>query len=426
MRGGWIGLGLVAVLLMAAGAVGAQTRHWSDGDIQLVMANPDLQPEDDGAVHVGGDIMGQVIVRGNDSDRVAETGFSFGTGPNSPEHTPLYTGLQDFRTDDDTADGWLLPITASDTPPGDYKFAIHAYETAGDSSSEIARLWGPAVLEDNDVTKPWPWILPGETERTSNAYGVNGVTIEFAENATASMWVDGRQVELSTWTPPERDNDNVPRQTVEEEKEVLGSGYQWTGSVSTGTTLRVEATDEAGNTVTKAVLVGVGVDAPVVEILTEETSRELVTQRSGAVHYGVTTTVQNWGVQATTVNLSVDAPDPWQANVTPSRIPLEPGDSAEIHVDAEAPSDPGGGQPAFGVDATYDAAGRAVTSTFSLGGTGADGGSGQQEDVAVRPGDGANTSGGPGQDTNGSPVGLAAPLVALLAGALVAARRWDP
>lgn len=427
MRGGWrVVAASIAVLalLFAPGQAAAQTQHWSDGDVRIHMANPGLEPQDDGAVHVGGDFYGQAVLTGNDSDQVAEMGFSFGTGPTPPEHSPIHPGLQDFRTDDTPEDGWVLPITASDTPAGEYTYALHAYTVPGDPSSEIARLWGSAVLEDSDITPPWPWILPGETQSLTNPYGVNGVTIEFAENATAQLWVDGEQVELSEWTPPERDDDNVPRQTVEEEKRVLGDGYQWNGAVEEGTTLRVQATDENGNENTKAVLVGVGVDAPVLEVSTNPISEEASTSGDGTSHRGLTTTVTNWGSNASEARVSASAPDPWAASVSPTNLSLEPGESTEIHVEAEASGSAADGAPAFEVAVSYTGLETPVTSTFTLGeGSGAGGQAGGGTNAggqAAAPG-GSNES-VPGQE-NGSPIGLAAGLAALAAAALARRRR---
>lgn len=427
MRGGWRVVApsiAVFALLLAPGQAAAQTQHWSDGDVQIEMANPSLEPQDDGAVHVGGDFYGQAVLTGSDSDQVAEMGFSFGTGPTPPQHTPIHPGLQDFRTDDTPEDGWVLPITASDTPPGEYTYALHAYTTPGDPSSEIARLWGSSVLEDSDITPPWPWILPGETESLNNPYGVNGVTIEFAENATAQLWVAGEQVELSEWTPPMRDDDNVPRQTVEEEKRVLGDGYQWNGVVKEGTTLRVQATDEEGNENTKAVLVGVGVDAPVLEVSTNPISEEAVDSRDGTTHRGLTTTVTNWGSNASEARLSASAPDPWTASVSPANVTLGPGESTEIHVEAEASEAAAEGAPSFDVAVSYTGLETPVTSTFSLGdsasGTGSAGGGTDGGGQAVAPG---GSNGSVPEDANGSPLGLAAGLAALAAAALVRRRR---
>lgn len=427
MRGGWRVVAasiVVLALLVAPGQAAAQTQHWSDGDVRIENANPSLEPQDDGAVHAGGDFLGQVVLSGNDTDQVAEMGFSFGTGPPPPQHSPIHPGLQDFRTDDTPEDGWMLPITASDTPPGEYNFAVHAYRTAGDPSSEIARLWGSSVLEDSDITPPWPWILPGETESLNNPNGVDGVTIEFAENATAQFWVDGEQVELSEWTPPKRDDDNVPRQTVEEEKRVLGDGYQWNGTVQEGTTLRVQATDEEGNENTKAVLVGVGVHSPVLEVSPNPISEEATTSGEGTAHRGLTTTVTNWGSNASKARLSASAPDPWTASVSPTNLTLESGESTEIHVEAEASGSAADGAPAFEVAVSYTGLETPVTSTFSLGdgssGTDAPGGgvdAGGEAGPAGEAGDGI-----PGEE-NGSPLGLAAGLAALAAAALARRRR---
>lgn len=330
-REGTLALVVGVALSLLAGPAAGQIYHWSSADIRLEMANPSLAPQQDGAVHVGGDFIGQVFVTGNDSDRIAEMGFSFGKGTPSPQHTPVYTGAQDFRTDDTRTDGWILPITAGDTPPGDYKFAIHAYAEAGNPQSEIARMWGAAVLESSDVTPPWPWILPGETAQLSNPYGVQGVTIEFAENATAKLFVNGEQVNLTDWTPPERDDDSVPRQTIEQEKRVLGSGYKWTGQVQRGDVLRVEATDQQGTSVTKGVLAGFGADAPAVEI--DVDTADLRVDPGEAAQVPIE--LANVGARNASVTAVAEVPEGW--NGTEKNLRLAPGQSGSLSVTVQPP-----------------------------------------------------------------------------------------
>lgn len=259
---------VVACVAVVATPAGAQIS--AHGSPEILLVNPDLAPRQDGAVHVGGDFIGQIVLRGDGAEDIVELGFSFGAGPPPPQYAPVIVGIRDFRHDDIVEDGWILPITAGDTPPGAYNFAVSAYTRKNDQGSEVARIWGPAVLEAADATAPWPWILPGETASLNNPYAVTGVTIEFAEEATATMWVNGVQVTLEEWTPPARDDDNVPRYTDPTAARVLGSGYKWVGEVNKSDVIRVQATDAAGNAATKAVLAGFGIDNPAIETTTRD------------------------------------------------------------------------------------------------------------------------------------------------------------
>lgn len=360
----WLAPLTVAALLALAGGGIAQTYTWSEGDIQIAGAHPDLAPQDDGKIHSDGDYFSQLLLRGSDASQVEEIGFSFGVGPPSPQHYPGYAGLWDFRTDATPEDGWMIPLTSSDTPDGEYRFAVHAYANAGDPSSEIARFWGAAVVEneDGDDIGPWPWILPGETSQPTNPHGVSGVTIEFAEQAEAQLWVDGREVQLTNWTPPPRDDDEIPRHTVDSESRVLGSGYKWEGALETETVLRVEAVDEAGNRVTKGALVGVGIDNPVVEVQLPDTPP--APGPDGETE--ATVEVANIGLRTGNVTLSTQAPDGVSAQLEPAEVTLNPGASKEVTLTMtrEDRADVNLSASQVGVEAAYEADGQPVSSTF--------------------------------------------------------------
>lgn len=415
---GWLpGLALALLVGLAAGAL-AQEHHWSDGDVQIVPVHPDLGFEDDGAVHSSGDFLAQIVLRGEDADAVEEVAFSFGAGPPSPAYHPGYVGLWDYRVDADGEDGWFIPITTSDTPAGDYKFAAHAYASAGDPSSEIARHWGAAAVEDGDQVGPWPAILPGETERTTNPHGVSGVTIEFAENASAQLFVDGEPVELSSWTPPARDDDDIPRHT--EEARVLGDGYRWQGEVTEGTVLRVEAVDEAGNAVTKGALVGHGIDNPVLEVRLEAPP----TVPEPGEDLTVPFEVANVGLAAADPELSALAPAEWNATASRRAGPIDPGGTTQGTLSLSVPDDATPQGTAIGVEVTYSLGGQNVTSVFDHRlGAPADAGAGEGSEIpsGETGGEELEAQADPGEG-DGIPFGTGASLVGVLLAALAAAR----
>lgn len=411
----WLGPVAVGALLAVAGLAAAQTYHWSDGDVRIMGAHPDLTPQDDDRVHSSGDYFSQIVLRGEDASEVEEIGFSFGKGPPSPEHHPGYAGAWDFRTDDTPRDGWFIPITASDTPDGQYKFALHAYATAGDPSSEIARFWGQSVVEDGDAVGPWPWVLPGETSEPNNPHGVPGVTVEFAENATARLWVDGEEVELTEWDPPAREDDLVPRHTADPKD--LGPGYKWEGPVEEGTVLRVEAVDEAGNQVTKGALVGVGIDNPVIEVRFpgEPPAPAADGEAEVPLH------VENVGLRTGNVTLSARTPAGLSAEIQPANLTLEPGASqqASLTLAPEDPSDADLAGAEVTVEAAYPAGGQPVASTFDA-------------EVPEVPGDAPGTSAldeaeasrQSEAETQGTPAVGPGSVVGLLALAALGVRRW--
>lgn len=425
---GWLAAAVVGALLLLAGGGLAQEHRWSDGDVEIVPVHPDLQFED-GAVTSSGDFFTQAVLRGEDADQVEEIAFSFGAGPPSPVHHPGYVGLWDYRVDANGDDGWFIPLTTSDTPDGQYKFAVHAYTSEGDPSSEIARLWGRGNVanEDGDQVGPWPSIQPGETARTDNPHGVQGVTIEFAENASARLFVDGREVALEEWTPPERDDDDIPRRT--EESAVLGDGYRWNGDVEEGTVLRVEASDEANNTITKGALVGHGIDNAIVEVRLDNPGAGFQAGETSTLELEVA----NIGLREAEPALEAIAPEAWNTSLSTTPGTLAPGQSREARLVAEVPQGTSLEDAEVGVQASYPAGEANVTSSFSYSLTEQgrlDVGDGSTLEVVERaPADGGeqlDTQADPRADEEGVPVSPAASLVAFaVAGLGFELRRRD-
>lgn len=425
MDGRWI-LAVIGIALLAfSGGALAQEHQWSDGDVEIVAVHPDLQFEDDGAVHSSGDFLAQIVLRGEDAQEVDEVAFSFGVGPPSPVYHPGYAGLWDYRVDAQGEDGWFIPITTeADTPDGDYKFAAHAYSSAGDPSSEIARHWGAAVVDNagGDDVGPWPAILPGETGQAANPHGVQGVTIEFAENASAELFVDGQPVALEPWTPPARDNDDVPRHT--EEASVLGDGYQWQGEVREGTVLRVEATDEAGNAITKGALVGHGIDNPVLEARLAD-----VGIPEPGEDVTVPVEVANVGLVAAEPAANGIAPAEWNATVSLRGGAVAPGETTDGTLSFSVPEDAAPEIASVGVELVYSVGDEELDSRFAQR-LGEAAGTAGEEQAGVPDADEAEGELAPGTDAEGEqdaiPTGAGLAVVGLLLAGSVAHRRPRP
>lgn len=292
-------------------------RSWADDDdefaqcgpVKLVFLNPDLQEDDNGIVQAQGTFFIQfqaVAPPDANVDEITRFSFSFGKGDPALDNNPTLNcneSLPDtqlgkgtagayllfYRSDFNSEDGFFVPIETWNVPDGDYAAAVHAY-TGDDLTgyTEVGRGWTYATVDNcvgqslpnscpndtdedrlsKDRTMPWPIVLPADGEQTND---VNGLTIEFAEKMqddTVKASIDGEEVTLSEWTPPERDTDLMPLNDETDcpvqvrslcETKVYGVGYKWEGQIGEKALIRVVGKDLAGNEVTKQIHRGSGV-----------------------------------------------------------------------------------------------------------------------------------------------------------------------
>lgn len=344
-----LGTALV-VLLLAAVPSNAQNQP----DIRLV----GQQVEDEGLV-LSGKALVQVVLRGNGSDSVEEVTFSYAPGPTPPGTQPAPTALRDLRTDQTPSDGWMLPVNASRLPEGTHRFAIQAYAEAGNPASQVARLADALQVEGDDETPPWPWVLPGETDATTNPHREGALTVEIAEEGSAQLFLRGQRVPLEAWTPPRRDADLVPRATARQQ--TWGSGFTYDGNLSEGDVLRVVTTDTQGNRAGKGVLVGHGIDEPILEVSIPVGTFAVP---EGSMLRGVAT-IRNLGQRATAYEVDVDAPEDWNASLSSRAGHLDPQQGRRLRIAIDVPAN-ASTDPPIAFQAHYQATDGPVTSRFPL------------------------------------------------------------
>lgn len=244
--------------------------------VQPVFKNPDLQPWDDGFLHVAGYFFIQFQVIADDPDlQVDRLGYSFGKPiPESQRtcDTPEWiTGayFRDYRVDDDPSDGFFIPINTTNVPDGDYAAAIHVYSGGteigrGFSTAKVengCQLWGcadqeRAAIHGRDIVQPWPVVLPGDGVRPD---GGQGLSIEFAEPVhDVRATVNGLEVALGSKQPRLWDDDAFPARLDEDApanpllvERVWGPAFEWPGEVPENAVVQVFATDRNNNTVSK-------------------------------------------------------------------------------------------------------------------------------------------------------------------------------
>lgn len=302
MKKAWLLPLLALSLLFLTGNGEAQIRNC--GDIQITFLNPDLQPGDDQKVHASGDLFAQFQASGENADQIETFGFSFGVGPVNMEEDVCdlpsqawFTGqpLINYRADVDESDGFFINLQTPLVPDGEYTAAVHAYDA---NDVELARFWAPAVVNNcdtpldptgavercpddepqqlrNDFTKPWPILLPGDGQVSSEG----ALTVEFAEPITGfKITLNGQDItsEMVEWDGRQWDNDYFPgygpnglaagNPVTQECTQayhsctLLGIAYKWDGrTLVDADVYRVEATDLNGNHMTKDIHVGSGV-----------------------------------------------------------------------------------------------------------------------------------------------------------------------
>lgn len=347
----------LTVLVLALPLADAQTMN--EGEPVPVLFGQ--ASDDQGAIHLSGTVLLQAVLLGDRTEDVEEVIFNFAPGAPPPAYTPLYPGIQELKTDDTPTDGWMFPINASQLPAGEHSFALHAYATAGDPSSELARSWGPLVVEDDDASPPWPWVLPGETGDMENPHVPGAVTVELVEEGTIELFVQGRAVEPEPWTPPARTPGVIPQTTVPSQDQVGGVGVQHPANLSEGDVLRVVATDTAGNQVGKGLLIGHGVHEPILEITIPVGN---LTVATGSQLQGLFD-VRNIGTEPASYDVILEAPEGYTASLDPTQGRLEPGSATrtQLALDIE-PDAPTGSKVT--IEIRYNATDGPVRSVFPL------------------------------------------------------------
>ncbi|MHB8605697.1 MAG: COG1470 family protein [Thermoplasmatota archaeon] len=358
-----VALAALALALAALPSSHAVAPPWhACGALSINVANPDLQPSADGAIHASGQVLMQFTVAGKGAENVTSMFFDLGEAlPDAVASctTPLGsgapvsgspTGAYVFtRSDLNPHDGFAVALNTSAFPDGTYGAAIRAVDASG---AEVARTYGAfTIANTHDNTRPWPLILPGDGVGSTNPSG-HGVTIEFVEpvsNVLATR--NGEPLTLTKWTPPPRADDLSPENPVDNtptQTKVWGPGFQANVSVAPGDTLRVVATDAVGNVADKTVVIPKSADRPVT-ILDANASRAPPEPRmtldasagdTRDVNAGDTT---QWNVRITNhrsvaTNVSLDAGGPLglDSKVEPSSVLVAPNDTATVTVTARA------------------------------------------------------------------------------------------
>ena len=354
------------------------------GDIQLILLNPDLQPDSQGFIRASGNFFVQFQAIGDGADDIATFGFSFGAYTTDfPEDVcdlpseAWFTGQQvlNYRADTDASDGFFINLQTGLVPDGRYSAALHAYDA---NDNELARFWASAVVENcdqaadpvglvercgddpaqmtrNDFIQPWPIVLPGDGVAPED---VNGFTLEFAEELSLlKVTLNGLDItaELAPWDGRLWDDDLKPgygpngllagtplteecNQTLPEVDNVhkcshLGVAYLWEGRpLDENDLLRVEAVDLAGNRAVKDLHIGSGItggaisgDLPIIDWTVADSL--LTTEPTREVQFSFQVTNRGGGQGHPFADEIV--PEGWAATWDPTHVPLDPGQTAE-------------------------------------------------------------------------------------------------
>ncbi|HET6399564.1 MAG TPA: hypothetical protein VFH47_08435, partial [Candidatus Thermoplasmatota archaeon] len=348
------------------------------GDIQLVFRNPDLQPGSDGIIRASGQFFVQFQAIGEQADRIATFGFSFGpdTIPfdESVCSQPLWvtgTYIPNYRADRDPTDGFFIPLKTSLVPDGAYAAAVHAYDA---QNNELARFWARAVVDncdggegsrcDGDVaqmtrqdkTAPWPIVLPGDGEKPAD----HQMTIEFGEPLSGlRVLLNGEDVTGSLTEIPGRlwDADLVPDHgpgglsgVVAEPCTMPAPAHQCTTygpayaldmrALTDDDVVRVEATDLANNTAVKTIHLGSSVaggaiteDAPILGYTVDRTEATAPAGGLATFRFQIT----NSGGGTGHPFASATGPEGWQLRWDPVHVVVPPGATVTQELTVQVP-----------------------------------------------------------------------------------------
>jgi hypothetical protein len=263
----------------------------------------------------------------------------------------------ELARDTTPTDGWMLPVNASKLPTGEHRYTVRLLADADDPTSEIATRSGPFVVTANDGTPAWPWILPGETANPTNPHGAEKITVETVEPSNVALRVNGQRVPTEPWTPPPRDPG-----PAEPEDRPLGTGVQANVSVEPGDVIRAKTTDENGNAVAKAVLVGHGVQEPALKVRVPSDG-PLTVRPSSTI--GGAVGLANLGTEPTSYELTLDAPDAWDGTASPSAGLLEPDRATLVRLTVNVPAN-ASPMDTLGIGATYEASNGTVDTRFEI------------------------------------------------------------
>lgn len=446
---------LALTFLALAPQPAAAQEYNSCGPFEIVFRNPDLQPGTDGFITAEGQFFAQFQVIGEGADKVTTMGFSFGVYTRDFSESEVcsnppqawFTGQQilNYRADTDPADGFFINLQTPLVPDGEYTAAVHAYD---DADNELGRFWAKAIVNNcdapgpvpparceedaaqhikNDLTSPWPMILPGDGQKLPE--GTTGFSLEFAEVlSTLVVYLNGEDVteQMEPWPGRLWDDDLLPgygpyglgnilvpecSQQPPQTCSNLGVAYRWnTRPLTAADVIRVEAADLTGNRAVKDIHIGSSVAggaitdaAPNLQITVDEVSKTTAPGQAVIFRFQIT----NSGGGTAHPFTSKEGPEGWNLEWTPHK-PVEAGgtDVQELTVTPPAGTPPG----------TYD-----INATISY----PEGGAQKDNDYALKvvvggaaagAGSATSTSGGEGEKK--SP-GLAP--VLLLAGLAIVA-----
>ena len=375
---------LGSLMVVTPGA--AQQPFEQCGDIQLVFRNPDLQRQSDGNVHASGSFFAQFQAIGERADEITFFGFSFGPGMTPvddesgicdlpPEAWITGAYILNYRADTNPDDGFFINLQTDLVPDGTYTAAVHAYNEA---NQELARAWTNAIVDNcdgdpparcegdtnqianNDLTSPWPIILPGDGDLSAVEEAPDGasLTLEFAEELSdLKFFINGRDEtqNLTDWEGRQWDDDLLPgygpnglgailvpecSQQPPQTCGPLGVAYQYNvRPVTDADVVRVEATDMAGNLAKKEIHIGSGAagaitdDLPNLQMTVDKLSSTINPGESALFQF----TLINTGGTTAHPFASAEGPEGWELTFSPPHQPTDPGETETQELGVRVP-----------------------------------------------------------------------------------------